>query len=111
MSNPGTNPASIWTTVIGQLKTGVITNFATFVAEASAEGAALVGQEAQDFGALIDNFTQAVEAGTAPQEAWTAALGPYEAQAKSDAWKVAVSALAEVTSFVDSLVKIIAAAL
>lgn len=97
--------------VATSVKGGIVTNFSAFVQELSADGFALAGQEAEDFGTFVDDFTMGLEAGKSPLDAWTAAWEPYKAKAYSDAWNEAMSALKQVADFVHSIVTLIEASL
>lgn len=102
---------AVFNKVAGGIKAGAITNFSSLVQELTADGMQLEGQEAEDFGNLIDNFTQGIEAGQTPSAAWTAAYAPFIAAEKSQLWADAVQALQQVTSFIDSVVSFIEAAI
>lgn len=103
--------AKTFTNVATSVKGGVITNFSAFVSTLSADGFALAGQEAEDFGTLVDDFTMGLEAGKSPLDAWHAAWEPYKAKAYSDAWNEAMTALKQIADFVHSIVTLIEAAI
>jgi hypothetical protein len=98
-------------TVATAVKDGVITNFGQIVLELSQDGLELVGQEAEDFGNLVDDFTQDIEAGQSPAGAWSSAYRPFLNVERSQLWQDAVNALQQCATWFDSVIKAIEAAL
>jgi hypothetical protein len=92
-------------TIVGQLKGGVLSNFSELVEELSADGIGLGETEAEDFGTLIDNFTQNLEGGDSVATAWSNAWAPFASTEKSQLWQAAIGALQQVVSVVDNVVK------
>jgi hypothetical protein len=92
-------------TIVSQLKGGLISNFSELVEELSADGVGLAEEEAEDFGTLVDNFTQNLEGGQSPAAAWSAASGPFVSTEKSQLWQAAIGALQQVVTVVDNVVK------
>jgi|SRR5580700_1647527 hypothetical protein len=88
----------------GTLKSGAISNFGQLVVELSSDAVGLADQEAQDFDNALDTLTEKIEAGEAPSQAWSEVWGPYEAKARSDAWKAAMGALKQCVSAFDTFV-------
>lgn len=101
----------IWQNLLNAAKAGVLGNAASTVQALSADAIGLVGEEAQDFDTAITKYSEDIQAGMSPSDAFTKEWGPYIGQAKSDAWNAAMKALTDGLSFIDGIVKAIEAAI
>lgn len=109
MSNPASVPFTPGSTIGNIVATGMLGNFSSIVTELSEDGLGLGEEEAQDFGNLVDTFTENLETGMTASAAWTAAEQPFIAAEKSQLWNAAMGALKQVVSQFDSFIAVVKA--
>jgi hypothetical protein len=112
MSSAGSaTPAQIVAGVTAAIKGNVITSFPTLVVQLTSLGVNLAQEEAENFGTLVTNLTQDIEAGMGWQAAWAKESPAFESTAKSDALTAALAALQDVVNWFESVWQAIETAL
>lgn len=101
----------IWANLLNAAKSGVLGGLTNFLSSMTSDAVGLIGEEASDFDTAITKYSEDIQAGMSPQDAWTKEFAPYTAQAKSDAWNAAMKALTDGLSFLDGIAKAIEAAI
>jgi len=101
----------IWAGLLNAAKAGVLGNAASTVSALSADAIGLVGEELNDFNVGVTKFSELIQQGVSPSDAFTQAWGPYAEQAKSDAWNGAMKALTDGLNFISGIITSIEAAI
>jgi hypothetical protein len=102
-------------TVLSQLQstvtTSVTTGFPQLAASLTSDLVGLVGQQAQDFDNLVDNWIENIEAGQSPSAAWSNSFATFVAAEKTQLWDNAVAVAQQFASWLDGVTKLITSSL